>query len=403
MTAICLRQVALECTAGTSDKLYIIQVEQHGSEYRTMGYNGRRGRGLTTQEKYKGPSLAAAYTKADEVERDKRRSRSSPYTTLSTPPGVPIPGMPAGAPTPGATPASSSTPAPSAPSAPVADGPVVMLAQPVAREDIENYLTDPTWGLQRKYDGERITVSVRRSAIQAYNRDGISRPLSAVAHDRLVSLTIQSDFNGERETILDGELMGDILIVYDVLVLRDNDMRKLCYDERYAMLEGLFENETDLLAPMAFSEEEKRKMLARAEAEDWEGLIGRDLDGEYGAGRVAQLVKIKFWATCTCRVLAVNRKRSIQVGLLDETGNEVFVGNVTVPANQDVPELDGLVEVRYLYAMEGGSLYQPALLRVRSDVREADLRSSLRQAPPEKRGEADPLNHADADILAEVM
>lgn len=392
MTAICLKQVALECTAGTSDKLYIIQVEQHGSEYRTMGYNGRRGRGLTAQEKYKGSSLADAHAKADEVERDKRRSRTSPYTTLPTTPGVPIPGMPAGVP----TPASGSAPSPSAPvpsaPAPSVTGPVAMLAQPVEREDIETYLTDPAWGLQRKYDGERVTVSVRRSGIQAYNRDGIGRTLSAVAHDRLVKLTIQPDFNGDRETMLDGELMGDILIVYDVLVLRDNDMRKLCYDERYGMLEALFENETDLLAPMAFSEEEKRKLLAQAEAEDWEGLIGRDLDGEYAAGRVPQLIKIKFWATCTCRVLAVNRKRSIQVGLLDESGDEVFVGNVTVPANQDIPELDGLVEVRYLYALEGGSLYQPTLLRVRSDVHEADLRSSLRQAPPEKRGDADPLN-----------
>lgn len=399
MSAICLSQVALECTSGTSDKLYIIQVEQDGAEYCAMGYSGRRGATLTPQEKYRGSSLSAAQAKADKVEREKRRS--SGYTAYS---GTTIPGMPADAPVFGAAPTpGSSAPAPTAPSsAPVAQGPAVMLAQPVALDDVERYLTDSAWGLQRKYDGERVTVSVRRSGIQAYNRKGIGRSLSTVAHDRLVKLSIQPDFSDDRETILDGELMGDFLVVYDLLVLRDNDVRKLCYDERYAALEALFENETDLLAPTAYTEEEKRKLLARAQAEAWEGLMGRDLDGEYAAGRVAQLVKIKLWSTCTCRVLSVNTQRSVQVGLLDERGDEVFVGNVTVPVNQDIPELDSLVEVRYLYAMDGGSLYQPTLLRVRDDVDEADVRSELRKAPPEKRGEADPLNLVEEDMSFDV-
>lgn len=393
MSAICLSRVALECTAGTSDKLYIIQVEQDGTEYCAMGYSGRRGATLVPQEKYRGPSLSAAQAKADKVEREKRRS--SGYTTYT---GTTIPGMPAGAPSPGATPpaGSPSAPATPAPAAPVVQGPVVMLAQPASRDDIETYLANPEWGMQRKYDGERISVSVRRSGIQAYNRKGIGRSLSTIAHDRLVKLSIQPDFSDDRETVLDGELMGDILVVYDVLTLRDNDVRKLCYDERYAALEALLENEADLLAPTAFTEAEKRALLARAEAESWEGLIARDLDSEYAAGHVNQLIKIKLWATCTCRVLSVNTQRSIQVGLLDERGDEVFVGNVTVPVNQDIPELDCLVEVRYLYALDGGSLYQPTLLRVRDDVDEADLRSELRKAPPERRGEADPLNLEEA-------
>ena len=45
------------------------------------------------------------------------------------------------------------------------------------------------------------------------------------------------------------------------------------------------------------------------------------------------------------------------------------VGNVTVPANQNVPQLGDVVEVRYLYAAQvGGALYQPVLLGVRDDV-----------------------------------
>jgi hypothetical protein len=83
-------------------------------------------------------------------------------------------------------------------------------------------------------------------------------------------------------------------------------------------------------------------------------------------------------------VLTANAKRSIQVAVRDEKDDEVFIGNVTVPVSMDIPEVDSLVEVRYLYIHDGGSLYQPVLLGVRTDKDEADLRSSLRAAPPEK-------------------
>lgn len=40
----------------------------------------------------------------------------------------------------------------------------------------------------------------------------------------------------------------------------------------------------------------------------------------------------------------------------------VGVGNVTIPVNFDVPNEGDLVEVRYLYAFPGGSLFQPVYL-----------------------------------------
>ena len=50
----------------------------------------------------------------------------------------------------------------------------------------------------------------------------------------------------------------------------------------------------------------------------------------------------------------------------------VGVGNVTVPANQAIPQAGVLVEVRYLYAHDGGSLFQPVLLGVRDDITEEE-------------------------------
>lgn len=386
MSLNCLHQIALENRTGGSDKLYIIQVQQDATtgEFICIGYNGRRGAGLTKQPKYNGPSEASARAAATKLEREKRTK--SGYTDHIVAAGTRIAGMPADAPVFGGATTAAAAPA-TTPMAKAIVGVLPMLAHVADEDRAKELLDDQNWGAQRKYDGERVTVSLRRSAIQAANRKGEARPLTAGAEASLKKLLARTDFSDDRETVVDGELMGDVYIVYDVITLRDNDVKKMSCEERYSALEELFEDHLGLLAPMAWSSEEKKALLARAFAEGWEGLMFRDLSAVYTTGRSSALLKYKLWATCTCRVLTANAKRSIEVALRDEKDNEISAGNVSVPVNQDIPEVDSLVEVRYLYAHVGGSLYQPTLIGVRTDIDEADLRSSLRPAPPEKSGE----------------
>jgi len=389
MTITCLSQVALQCVDGTSDKLYVIQVQEEDLgggvlQYLTIGYYGRRGSALKEARKYNGASQAAAQAAADRLERDKR---SGGYTNYTTSAYSTIPGMPASAPTfagsSGGVAASTAT----APARGKGVGPLPMLAVVAEERHLVELMTSPNFAAQIKYDGERTTVSLRRSGIQAYNRKGDIKPLTSGAEATLKRLLSLPDFSDERETILDGELMGDVFVAYDLITLRDNDMRAIPFEERYCALEELLvEEHAPLLAPCAWSPEERAALKAKVESEGMEGMMFRSLEAFYTSGRTDALLKHKLWATCTCRVLTVNAKRSIQLALLDDAGNEVFVGNVTVPANQDIPEPDDLVEVRYLYAHEGGSLYQPTLLRKRDDVDEADKRKDLRLPPPEKRG-----------------
>ncbi len=385
MSVTCLSQVALEFRSGTSDKVYVVQVQQHdlpsGTEYRAMGYSGRRGQKLIPQEKYKGPSKASAESKAVKVEEEKRTK--SGYSTMA---GLP-PGMPADAPVFGG-PAIPGSATGTTPSTPTVVGIIPMRAEVLAEDDLETYLTDPNWVCQKKYDGERSPVSMRRKGITATNLKGVARTLAASTEAELKRMLALHDFGDERETVLDGEEMpGGYFVAYDVTTLRDNDVRKLPFEERYAMMEILFENHMGMLAPVAFSETEKRKMIAQAREENWEGLMFRYVGAEYVHGRTKFILKFKLWASATCRVITTNAKRSIQVAVLNDAGDEEFVGNVTVPPSIDIPELDSLVEVRYLYVLgPTGSLYQPVLLHVRTDKDEADLRSSLRPAPPEKSG-----------------
>lgn len=267
-----------------------------------------------------------------------------------------------------------------------------MLASVLPEAELENMIRNPDAVFQRKYDGERAIVSMRRSGIVRTNRNGIIKPLSASVEAELKKLLALPDFRDELETVIDGELMGDDFVAYDMLVQRDNDICSRSFDERFANLEMLLEDtNAGLLAATAYSEADKRAMVQQAQDEKWEGIMVRLGSTEYKPGRGKSILKYKLWATCTCRVLSTGgTTRSVQVALRDDKDNEVFCGNVTVPPNQDIPEAYGLVEVRYLYAMEGGSLYQPTLLRPRDDIDECDLRSSLRQAPPEKRKEVEP-------------
>ncbi len=74
----------------------------------------------------------------------------------------------------------------------------------------------------------------------------------------------------------------------------------------------------------------------------------------------------QFYATASV-VTKINAKRSVAVAILAEE-RRVGVGNVTIPPNKDVPTVNSVIEVRYLYAYPGGSLYQPTYIGVRDDV-----------------------------------
>jgi bifunctional non-homologous end joining protein LigD len=58
----------------------------------------------------------------------------------------------------------------------------------------------------------------------------------------------------------------------------------------------------------------------------------------------------------------------VEISLL-KGRNLVSCGNVTIPANHQVPPVGAVVEVRYLYAFrESGVLFQPVYLGQRDDV-----------------------------------
>ena len=90
----------------------------------------------------------------------------------------------------------------------------------------------------------------------------------------------------------------------------------------------------------------------------------------------------------------MNAQRSVAVGLRDETGATIDLGNVTVPPGEALPAVGALVEVRYLYRYAGGKFEQPVYKGQRPDMTPADAvlsqvtRIKDRGAALEEDGEA---------------
>lgn len=239
------------------------------------------------------------------------------------------------------------------------------LLNPVDEEECERLLDDPEWAAQPKFDGVRFMLGRKDGKVYALNRKG-------------KQVSVPNQIAGEAELLgdnylLDGELVGETLHVFDLLELDGKCHRNLPVEERVDLLpDG---NDNIQVVPLKFLKS-KRSLYNRLRKEGGEGIVFKRVGSRYSVGRPASggnYLKFKFYSTCSCRVANVNQKRSVSLVM----GCETEVGNVTIPANHDVPGKGEVVEVRYLYAYRGGSLYQPTYLGVRDDV-DPDTADSLK-------------------------
>jgi bifunctional non-homologous end joining protein LigD len=105
--------------------------------------------------------------------------------------------------------------------------------------------------------------------------------------------------------------------------------------------------------------------------EQREGIVFKRLDAPYTPGKPnsgGPQLKFKFVATLSAIVAKVNDRRSVEISLF-KGRSLVSCGNVTIPANHDIPEVGAVVEVRYLYAYRDSlALHQPVYLGPRDDI-----------------------------------
>lgn len=340
---------------GSSDKVYHAQLEPAGGGFVVNFQYGRRGSTLQSGTKTATPlPLDKAQKVYDKLVAEKKGK--------------------------GYTEGEEGTPYSGTERAGQVSGLAPQLLNPVEEDELQQLLDDPAYLMQEKVDGNRLMVLFDRGEVQGSNRKGLVVPIASSIEAGVKELI------GGGSALLDGEAVGDIYHIFDLLKIDGEDLRPCGVEERWMRLQVLFgEREGGIvrLVPMSRKPWHKRQRISELQVLRAEGVVFKLWNAPYISGRPTSggnQLKYKFVESATCLVAGVNGdKRSVRVQVVDRANNEfVEVGNVTIPSNSDIPRSNDLVEVRYLYAHPGGSLYQPVYRGLRRDKDAADFLDTLK-------------------------
>lgn len=329
--------ITLYFTSGSSDKIYTASLEEVDNDQFLVNFAyGRRGSTLTTGTKTKTP-----------VDYDKAKKAYDKLVKSKTSKGY--------------------KPGEEGPQYVHTDsdmretGVQCQLLNFIEEAQVAQLIQDKEWWAQEKHDGKRMLLQ-KTDSVTAINRSG----LSVGAPDKVIERAGQV----EQSYLIDGEAIGETLFVFDLLESQNKGFRAEPYAQRLTELESLGLDGALVVVETAKTSQEKQDLFERLEASGGEGIVFKKQGATYSAGRPASggdQLKFKFYATASVRVSKINDKRSVAMELLDE-GQPVAVGNVTIPPNKDIPSEGAIIEVRYLYAYKGGSLYQPTYIGLRDDI-----------------------------------
>lgn len=336
--------ITLYYREGPSDKIYQASIEPKDNGYVVNFAYGRRGATLQTGTKTNQP---VSYDRAKSI-YDKliKEKTAKGYTS-----------------------GESGTPYQSPNHEPRDSGIRCQLLNPAEEDQMPELLENFTHWMQEKMDGVRCLIRKEGESISGINRRGLT-----VALPQRVEADCQKC---KQDFLLDGEMVGDTYHAFDLLQLGEVDFRVKGFGDRYLWMLGFL---NDFVHPsietvsVEMLPSGKDQLFHQLRLEEREGVVFKDCKALYTAGRPASggtQLKYKFVETASCIVARINDQRSVGLELLD--GDQVvFVGNVTIPANQEIPKVGEIVEVRYLYAFPRGSLFQPVCLGVRSDLTSGD-------------------------------
>jgi len=330
---------------GSSDKVYQASIEEARGGFVVNFAFGRRGSTLSTGTKTGAPvPLAEAKSVFDKLVKSKLAK--------------------------GYTPGADGTPYAHTANEERDTGIRPQLCNPIDDEEtLAELLADNEYWLEEKFDGKRILLRKDAHGIIGINRQGLVVALpepvvnAAVAH--------------EESLLLDGECIGDTLHVFDLLALDGESLLTRPFRERREKLEQLLliDDPHLVIVETVRTAVAKSQKYVALKAARKEGVVFKHPEAPYTAGRPASggpWWKYKFTTTGSFIVCRVNTDRR-SVGLEVRDGRRgIEIGNVTIPPNAAVPKLGTIVEVRYLYAFKGGSLYQPVFLGVRDDLTPCD-------------------------------
>ncbi len=339
-----LKTTSLYYRQGSSDKEYHVRLESKGDGFVVNTAFGRRGSTLSTGTKTSSP---VHYDMALVIFEKLVNEKQAKGYTLGA----------------------HGTPYQQTDKASQVSGLLPQLLNAVDEAEAARLVSDPRWAMQEKKDGRRLLLRKEESVVTGINKLGLTVGVPETVVRTAKDLT--GDF------VMDGESIGDYLHAFDLLFLNGEDLRGQSYNRRYTALLNLLSGGlpkhikavTCWVDPM-----DKASWLRDFKEAKAEGVVFKLLAAAYTVGRPnsgGSQLKHKFVATLSAVVAKINAQRSVGLRLLNHEGWQA-IGNVTIPANHQVPAVGAVVETRYLHAYRDGSLFQPVYLGERSDVRQEE-------------------------------
>lgn len=339
-----VESISLYFQAGNSDKVYHASIEEVDGKYVVNFSYGRRGSALKSGTKTNSPVLLEdaklIYNKLikEKTKKGYRQSESQGENILVEK------------------------------NKEIIESKCVLLNS-IEEEQVDFFCNDSNWIAQEKMDGVRFMLHKTKSGITSYNRRGAYANIPVEIYN--TAKQIKENF------LIDGELVSNILYVFDVLEIDNDDFRNKPFKERFEKLKNLINNiNSEFFVLTNTFEENKNLFLETLKNNNKEGIVFKNKNAKYYVGRPASggdYLKFKFYSTCSCVVKEQNEsKRSVYLQLFKKN-KAVPAGKVTIPINFEIPQPGQVVEVRYLYAIkQSGSLYQPVYLGVREDIDKSD-------------------------------
>jgi len=367
-----IAQTSLYYSEGSSDKEYHAEiVEVTGGNVVNFRY-GRRGAALTAGTKTSVPvDFAQAKKIYDKLVKEKTSKGYTPDVSGAAYQGTENAGL-----------KTDFTP---------------QLLNPISEDEAMRLIEDDRWTAQEKMDGERRAAHAVAGNVTGMNRKGLSVPLPKPLADELQDIEVASG-----AIRVDGEIIGDILYVFDLHVHKGERIHSLPWLVRMRLAAVVLAGCKQIKpVPVAVTTEEKRDLWNKVKLAHGEGVVFKLLKCPVKEGRPntgGDWLKFKFTESASCCVMEVNSgKRSVKIGLLDSSDRPdviegqmmIPVGNVTIPPNFEVPAAGDIVEVEYLYAYKGGSIYQPVYRGKRIDLDISACTTGQLKYKPEGRDEED--------------
>ena len=336
---------------GTSDKFYTVSIQDDKDGTYSVPFTfGRRGTSGQSGLKISGVTEAEAQAAYDKTVKEKLAKGYSAGNGIAPYAGI------------------------SSMSEKKQSGITPQLLNFISEKEALQLCSNKAYCAQEKKDGRRMILKFSRGIVTAINKKGFECGFPTRFE---VDIKLMAGRAKLGDLIFDGEAVGETYYVFDLLNA-GQDVRHCAYKDRYTRLTRLPGDDYHALKllPLSKTTAEKTALLESLLKNHKEGVVFKKLDASYKSGRPASggdQLKFKFFATATCRVSQMNAKNSISLTMFIEHGSWQSVGNCTISQKDKEKIKEGMfVEIKYLYAFKGGSLFQPSFIGVRDDADESD-------------------------------